>query len=727
MEPSPDHSRTVLEVDGRYFILATGSLADENDRVLKQGESFAVFDRYGDIRPVGLGEEGVFHEGTRFLSSLSLVLSGERPLLLGSTAKRDNSRLAIDLTNPDLTVGGRTLRNGILHISRTKVLWAAACHERIEIRNFGERTVRLPLSIRLAADYADIFEVRGMEREERGSLLQPRVSSGTLVLGYEGLDGVRRRTRIAFDPTPDLLRPGIARYDLRLPPGRSMAIELRIGCEIGRRRTATIHYGAALERASHQIRERLRASARVSSSSELFDDWFDRSLADVAMMTSDTGHGPYPYAGVPWFSTVFGRDGLITALQLMWVQPSLARGVLGTLAATQATTVEPERDAQPGKILHELRGGEMASLGEVPFARYYGSHDATPLFVMLAAAYYRQTADLALIEGLWPHLEAALEWLDGPADPDGDGFVEYQRQTSTGLANQGWKDAWDSVFHADGELAEGPIALCELQAYAFGARRGAAVLAAALGHTERAERLREQAEALRQRFEEAFWDDELGTYGIALDGKKRLCRVRTSNPGHCLLTGIVAPERAARLADELLSEAMFSGWGIRTVGAGQARYNPMSYQDGSIWPHDNALIAMGLGRYGFHDHAARILSAIFDASRHFDLARLPELFCGFTRRPGEGPTRYPVACSPQAWASGAIFMLLQACLGLDIDAPNRSVHLDHARLPTFLDHLRIVDLPVGEARLDLNLQRHAQGVGVDVVRRDGDVEVVAVK
>ncbi len=445
------------------------------------------------------------------------------------------------------------------------------------------------------------------------------------------------------------------------------------------------------------------------------------------MMTSETAEGPYPYAGVPWFSTVFGRDGLITALQMLWIQPALARGVLGHLAATQATEDAPSRDAQRGKILHEVRHGEMAALMEVPFARYYGSHDATPLFVVLADAYYRHTADLAFIEQLWPNIERALAWIDGPADPDGDGFVEYERRTPIGLAHQGWKDSHDSVFHADGSLADGPIALCELQAYVYAARLGAANLADALGRAERASQLRAQAATLRIRFEEAFWVEELGTYGIALDGDKRLCRVRTSNPGHCLFGGIVGPERAARVADELLSDAMYSGWGIRTLAAGQPRYNPISYHDGSIWPHDNAITALGLGRAGFPDHAARVMAGLFAASRQFDLARLPELFCGFSRRPGEGPTHYPVACSPQAWASGAVFMLLQACMGLEIDAPRRTLRFDHARLPVFLDHLRIGNLAVGDARIELLLGRQPQGMSVDVIRRRGDVEVVTVK
>jgi len=722
-----DDPAGVVEIGGRYYILATSSFADENDRVLKQNESFAIFDRLGDIRPIGLrSEEGIYHAGTRHLSGLRLRLGQELPLLLGSTARRDNSRLAIDLTNPDMQLDGGYLRSGTIHLSRIKVLWDATCHERIEVRNFGQGVVTLPLTVRVAADYADIFEVRGLERLRRGSLHEPRVEDGQIVLAYVGRDGVRRTTRIRFSPQPAEVEPDRAHYLLPLDPGRASQIEISIACETGEA-APRVSFSTALERATTELRGRFDQSARVTSSNELFNEWIERSLADVVMMTSDTAEGPYPYAGVPWFSTVFGRDGIITALQMLWVQPALARGVLAHLAATQATRTEPERDAEPGKILHEVRHGEMAALMEVPFGRYYGSHDATPLFVMLAAAYHRHSGDHEFLRRIWPNVEAALAWMEGPGDPDGDGFLEYERQTPVGLAHQGWKDSNDSVFHADGTLADGPIALAEIQAYAFAALRGAATLAAALGLADRATELSERAEALRVAFEAAYWMEDVGTYGIALDGEKRLCRVRTSNPGHCLFAGIVASDRATRVAADLMADAMFSGWGVRTVAAGEARYNPMSYHDGSVWPHDNAIVAMGLARNGFPNHAVRIMNGIFDASRHFDLARLPELFCGFSRRHGEGPTHYPVACSPQAWASGSAFMLLQACLGLEVDAATSTMTFGNARLPLFLDRLRIENLCVGDASVDVVVERQRHGVGVEVLERHGDVSVVNVK
>jgi glycogen debranching enzyme len=719
----------VLKVDDRFYILATSSLADDRPRVLKQDETFAVFDHQGDVRPVGLEEEGVYHEGTRYLSSWLLRLGENRPLFLGSTVREDRALLTADLTNADwVDAAGTTLPRGSVHILRTRLLWRGSCYERLRLKSYCQTPARLDLNIHFAADFADVFEVRGVVRPRRGSRLATEVTADGVVLGYRGLDGGVRRSRIRFAPRPARLDESGAGFELALGPGEEALVYAIVSCEPpGGVPAPAVGYEEALEAAGRHRQALSGRICRLRASNELFEDWLDRSLSDLDMMLSDTGEGFYPYAGVPWFSTVFGRDGLITAYECLWTDPEMARGVLTYLAANQAAESVPEQDAEPGKILHETRKGEMAALGEIPFGRYYGSVDSTPLFVLVAGAYYRRTGDLELARALWPAVERALGWIDEHGDLDGDGFVEYRRRTPEGLVNQGWKDSQDSVVHADGELAEGPIALCEVQAYVYAARRGAAELAEALGEGDRAAELRRQAEALRERFEEAFWCDDLGTYALALDGDKRPCRVRTSNAGHCLLAGIASPERARRTADTLLDPRSFSGWGVRTLAAGEARYNPMSYHDGSIWPHDNALVAAGLARYGFKRETLAILDGLFDASILLDLHRMPELFCGFDRRPDCGPTLYPLACAPQSWAAAAVFLLLQAALGLEIDAPGRRLRLCRPLLPATLPELEIRNLRIADATLDLRLRRRKGDVTVDLLARQGEVEVQIVK
>jgi glycogen debranching enzyme len=718
----------IIRVQDQFYILATSSRVDEHSRVLKHGDTFAVFDRYGNIQRVGMGEQGLYHEGTRYLSRLELRLMDRRPLLLSSTVKEDNALLAVDLTNPDISVSGEViLPRDTIHVFRCCFLWQGTCYERLRLRNYGTRPVELSFSLLLDADFIDIFEVRGTKRERRGELLPPVVRDDRIELSYRGLDEAVRRTTIEFRPAPVDVEATRADFRQTLPPHQECSYSVAIRCgELGRQ-DAQSGFDEALVAATQSIR-RLRASdATISTSNEQFNDWINRSSVDLHLMVTHTPHGAYPYAGVPWFSTVFGRDGIITALECLWVNPEIARGVLRYLAANQATKTNPAQDAEPGKILHEVREGEMAALDEIPFRRYYGSVDATPLFVMLAGAYYERTADRDFIQSIWANIEAALNWIDCCGDSDGDGFIEYSRRSPKGLSVQGWKDSHDSVFHADGTLADGPVALCEVQGYVYAARRAAAELAAVLGKTAQADALFRQAETLRRRFEEAFWCEEISTYALALDGRKEPCRVRTSNAGHCLFTGIASPERAARVADTLLAEASFSGWGVRTVSERETRYNPMSYHNGSIWPHDNALIAVGLARYRLSQHVQQVFTGIFDASIFVDLHRMPELFCGFVRRPGTGPTLYPVACAPQSWAGAAVFSLLQSLLGLEIDAPRRQIRFNRSVLPPSLQRLVITNLRVAGATVDLALERFAIDVGLELLRREGDVEIVVRK
>jgi glycogen debranching enzyme len=717
----------VIKVEEQYYILISSARTARKAAVLKHGDTFAVFDAFGDISAAGLDEPGLYHEGTRFLSRLTLRFGTDRPLLLSSRTSTTNEVFGADLTNPDVVIRGEVvLARDLVHVFRTRLVANGRCIERVRLVNYAVAPVILPLTFGFAADFVDIFEVRGTRRPARGVMLPTHTGRNFVELAYEGLDRRVRRTRLTWSAAPDEVYEDSVRFVVALDPHETRTIELTIACD--EEAAAAVDFDAALREVTSQRKSIAGASCAITSRSEQFTEWLTRSAHDLEMLMTETPYGPYPYAGVPWFSTPFGRDGIITALEVLWSNPSVARGVLRYLAATQAAEMNAAQDAEPGKILHETRSGEMAALGEVPFGRYYGSIDSTPLFVLLAGQYYSRTADLAFAADIWPNVERALSWIEDYGDRDGDGFVEYARRSRDGLVQQGWKDSNDSVFHADGTLAEGPIALCEVQAYVYAAERAAAAMARALGFGDRAEGLDRSASLLRDRFEAAFWCDELGTYALALDGRKRQCRVLSSNAGHCLFAGIASDEHAVSTARALMGEGMFTGWGIRTVDAAAARYNPMSYHNGSIWPHDNALAAAGFARYKLGSVAAQIMAAMMDVSHFVDLRRMPELFCGFRRRADEGPTLYPVACAPQAWAAGTVFLLLQSCLGLSIDALANRVCIEHPELPASVDQITVRGLSLGEGRaVDLLFERHGADVAVTVLQRTGDVVIAMLR
>jgi glycogen debranching enzyme len=716
-------TRTVeLVSESPFYIPMTGPAARPR-RSLKHDDTFIVLDSHGDIGASAGGPDGLFNADTRYLARLELVLDEVQPLLLGSNLRDDNSSLTIDLTNPDVYRNGRiVLQKDMLHIVRTIFLWRGTAYQRVGVQNHGDRAASFDLTLLFDNDFADLFEVRGEKRPRRGVGVSKLLGPTDVMFEYSGLDGQSRATALHFDPRPTRLAVNAATYHLDLAPQQISTLFVAASCnKPAGHKPVPFFRGLLAHR--REMRQSNAGATSVETSNNIFNEVLCQSMADLNMLMTDTPQGRYPYAGIPWYSTTFGRDGIITALQMLWIDPRVARGVLKRLAFYQAKTVDPLADAEPGKILHEMRGGEMAALREVPFAHYYGSVDATPLFVLLAGLYVERTGDDETLVELWPAIEAALRWIDGAGDPDRDGFIEYQRASEQGLANQGWKDSYDAIFHADGRLAEGYIALAEVQGYVFAGKQLAARCALRMGLLDRARQLETEARSLAERFEAAFWCDELGTYALALDGAKQPCRVRTSNAGQLLFTGIVRADRARMVAADLMRPHFFTGWGIRTVARGEARYNPMSYHDGSIWPHDNALIALGLARYELKHSVDQVFEALFSAATYMDLRRLPELFCGFRREKGRGPTLYPVACAPQAWASATPFTLLEAALGLEFDVRRGEIRLRNPRLPAFLNEVILRELKLGSSSVDLCVRRHGEDVSLEVLRTRGQIQV----
>ena len=682
--------------------------------VLKAGDTFVVTDANGDVSG---GTDGLFRDGTRVLSELRLKFVRTQPSLLSATVSQNNVSFTAHLTNQALQpLGDPAMPKAVIYIERKRFLWDGTLFERIELVHYGAPTLEVPLTIRFDADFRDIFEVRGQRRDKRGQREPSAITECGAELRYRGLDDVLRTSCIGFSEPPRKIDERHAEFCTTLKERAPWTLYLEVGPEPSRPERVRHRHAEAC--AITAMRRQRRQGARLSSSARSFQAWLDKSRSDVALLTTQLPTGPYPYAGIPWFSTPFGRDAIITALQMLWLDPSLALGVLSFLARNQAHETSSFRDSEPGKIMHEMRKGEMAAVGEVPFGKYYGGVDTTPLFIMLAGAYADRTGDRAAIDRLWESLNAAARWIERNADNDKNGFVSYARGEDSGLANQGWKDSEDSVFHADGSTPDGPIALVEVQGYAYRAWRVMAELAEWRGEGAAAQHWSARAEALRVGVEQHFWLPEMNFYALALDGSGKPCRVRASNTGQLLYTGLPEPERGRAVAQQLLSRAFNSGWGLRTLTPDGARFNPMSYHNGSVWPHDSTLCAAGIARYGEREGVVRLMRELFEAANYFGM-RLPELFCGFERAPGEAPISYPVACLPQAWAAGSVFMLLQACLGLQVNARRHRIDLDRPRLPHGVDRLRVAALQVGPQSVDIVFQRVDDRVVAFIERQHG--------
>ena len=693
-------------------------------QVIKEDRTFFLSDRFGDVPEKNTAALGLYHRDTRFLSALELSANDLKPLLLHSSTERNYSQL-VELAYPFWVSddeGGERREN--VSIQRFRVL-AGPLYERIRVRNYGTESRDLRLEIDFAADFLDIFEVRGLVRKKGGQDESPRVERNMVVLARRGMDDERRTTTLRFSPAPTELTEKRAVFDLQSVPGEDVTIAIEVIPSVGDDAPERRSMQDAEGRVSREYTTWKKRCTRIKTSNVQLSNFLDRAILDLRMLLATDDHGTtYIDAGVPWYSALFGRDALITAYEALAVNSDLAWGTLRGLAALQGKQEDDWREEEPGKILHEVRVGELARAGEIPHTPYYGSVDATPLWLIVLHGAYRWTGDLDAVRELWPNAMAALKWIDEYGDLDDDGYIEYRRRSPRGLENQGWKDSRDAIQFPDGEEAEAPIALVEVQGYAYQAKVDTARLARDLGEEDLADRLEKEAAELKERFNRDFWVGEKSFFALALDGKKKRVPTVTSNPGHCLWSRIIDEEHAPKVVQRLMSSGLSSGWGIRTVASRQRAYDPIGYHTGSIWPHDNGLIAHGMKRYGFDREARQVLDQLALAGAFFPLARFPEVFCGFSADDVPLPVQYPVACRPQAWASGAPLLMMRSYAGLSADAPNNRLYIDRPRLPDWLDRVEIQGMRIGRDRLDLVFTNNKGVTATEVPRKHGDIEVL---
>ena len=713
---------TMEEAVGYPSIACTHETLSEHTVVLKHDRLFLLVTQHGDISPPGSCSLGLFQDDTRILSRYRLRVAGGPPVLLSAQTPRPYGAL-IDLAVNDLPFGGNAWdpRN-VIHVRRELSL-SDRLIERLTLTSYLRTPLDYWVELEFGADFADIFEVRGWRREARGQYFAPLLEDDCITFAYRGRDGRVLRSVLRFrdPPAPGGLTQRSARWALRLHDEERVELEWEVWAQEDEGRTRPPR---GLDDAGSQLdgvyRDWQEQGSRWTTDAQDLDHLIRRAADDLRALHVEVDGEPALSAGIPWYSTIFGRDAIITSLQTLPLNPGMARRTLRYLAARQGTREDPFTEEQPGKILHEIRRGEMARAGEIPHVPYYGSVDATPLWLVLLHETWRWTGDAELSRELLPHAERALAWIDRYGDLDGDGFVEYLCTSKKGLVNQGWKDSGDGVPFPDGRLPEPPIALVEVQGYVYDAKVRMAEMYQYLGHAERAAELRRQAAEMRDRIRDRFWLEELGTFALALDRDKRPVATATTNAGHLLWSRVPAPDEAERMAERFLEPDFFSGWGIRTLSAAHSAFNPMSYHNGSVWPHDNAIVVLGMALYGHARSALPVVRAIYEAGVQTEYQRLPELYCGMARGRGHRPVAYPVSCSPQAWASGSLFMLLQAMLGIYPEAPARVLHVRDPVLPDFLNDLTVSGLAIGGTRVSLQFRRHGHRTLANLLSLDGD-------
>ncbi|PYZ99018.1 amylo-alpha-1,6-glucosidase [Alteribacter lacisalsi] len=684
-----------------------------NYRVIKENDLFLLTDESGNIpadHPYG---PGLYTKDTRFLSRLDLKINGEEPILLSSEADEVFVASMI-MTNPHIEKDGQIeLWRESVELTRKRFIYNGVCYETITARNFNPKRTAFNLSVHMDADFADMFIVRGFQNGELGSRGKTELYDGEIRFTYNGADDVKRETAVTWnDPEAEADENGNLFFALELEHEKEKTIVLTFTPIIDGDRPEGLDPEKALRSLEASYKEWATETTQVKTDHHTLQRLIDRGIGDMRVLLTDLGQGRFPVAGLPWFGVPFGRDSLIAAIQMLPFNSDVAKGTLRTMASRQGESKDSWRDEEPGKIMHEIRFGELANTGQIPFTPYYGTIDATPLFLMLLSEYVKWTGDMDLFAELESNVERALEWIDSYGDRDGDLFVEYHQESSKGIANQGWKDSGDSIVHRNGDYAKTPIALAEVQGYVYQAKVSIAAIYKNLGETEKSKTLQSEAARLKVAFEEAFWMDDAGYYALALDEKKDQVGTITSNPGHVLLSGMFNEDRAKAVSDMLISDKMFSGYGIRTMGIGEAGYNPMSYHNGTVWPHDNSMVILGMSRSGHKYQAAKAMKGLIDSAHSFEYDRLPELFCGYESK-GKA-VKYPVACSPQAWAAGTPLLFVQSMLGLFPDSLNKTIALD-PELPEGVNEIEVSQLRVGNGYLKLLVTRSEGSFTTDVV------------